>query len=102
MTELAERTRTDMSSVSVVVARLAEAGLIARERASDDARRLVLTPTRSGRAAIRKAPRVAQQELIDILEKLPANERKRFAETFAHIVDAMGGGPAPMFFEDGK
>lgn len=100
--ELAERTRTDVSSVSVVVARLADAGLLERERAGDDARRLVITPTRAGRAAMKKAPRAAQQALIEILESLPAEERKQFADTFAVIVEAMGGGPAPMFFEDEK
>jgi DNA-binding MarR family transcriptional regulator len=102
--ELAERTRTDQSSVSVVVARLCDAGLLARERAADDARRLVITPTRAGRAAMKKAPRVAQQELIEIIEQLPAAERKRFAATFAAIVDRLDGDrkPAPMFFEEGK
>jgi DNA-binding MarR family transcriptional regulator len=102
--ELAERTRTDQSSVSVVVARLCDAGLLARERASDDARRLVITPTRAGRAAMKKAPRVAQQELIEILDAMPAKERQRFADTFAAIVERLDAGqePAPMLFEDGK
>jgi len=102
--ELAERTRTDQSSVSVVVARLCDAGLLARERAADDARRLVITPTRAGRAAMKKAPRVAQQELIEIIDQLPAAERKRFAATFAAIVDRLDGGEttAPMFFEEEK
>src|SRR6185369_6780665 len=102
--ELADRTRTDQSSVSVVVTRLCDAGLLARERASDDARRLVITPTRAGRAAVRKAPRVAQQELIEILEEMPEAERKRFADTFARIVDRLDSGtePAPMLFEENK
>lgn len=103
--ELAERTRTDQSSVSVVVARLCDAGLLARERAEEDARRLVITPTRAGRAVIRKAPRVAQQELIEILERIPAAERKRFADTFVAIVEQLDGGgaePAPMLFEEEK
>jgi DNA-binding MarR family transcriptional regulator len=100
--DLAERTRTDQSSVSVVVTRLVDSGLLARERASDDARRLVINLTRAGRSALRKGPRVAQEDLIDILDALPAAERKRFADTFAKIVGAMGGegGAAPMFFEE--
>lgn len=102
--ELAERTRTDQSSVSVVVARLCDAGLLARERATDDARRLVITPTRSGRAAIKKAPRVAQQQLVEILDAMPVKERKRFAETFVAIINQLDKDeePAPMFFEEGK
>jgi DNA-binding MarR family transcriptional regulator len=102
--DLAERTRTDQSSVSVVVARLCDAGLLARERASDDARRLVITPTRAGRAAMKKAPRVAQQELVEILDEMPAKELKRFADTLAAIVNRLDKNeePAPMFFEEGK
>src|SRR5882762_3561794 len=50
LNELASRTLTDQSSVSVVVTRLVEAGLVSRERARDDARRLVLGLTRAGRA----------------------------------------------------
>ena len=102
LTELAERTRTDQSSVSVVVTRLAGAGLVARNRAEDDGRRLVLSLTRSGRAALQHAPRIAQHELVRAVEELPAAERRRFADTFAAIVERMGGGTAapPMFFED--
>src|SRR5436190_13999887 len=58
--ELAERTRTDQSSVSVVVTRLVDAGLVTRDRAEHDARRLELRLTKSGRAALQKAPAVAQ------------------------------------------
>jgi len=100
--ELAERTRTDQSSVSVVVTRLCDAGLLVRERAEDDARRLVIKPTRAGRSAIRKAPRVAQQELVDLLERMTEADRKQFAGYLVTIVDAMdrSGEAPPMFFED--
>ncbi|MGE3618601.1 MAG: MarR family winged helix-turn-helix transcriptional regulator, partial [Gemmatimonadales bacterium] len=37
--EVAERTYTDQSSVSVIVSRLARAGLVTRERSSKDGRR---------------------------------------------------------------
>jgi DNA-binding MarR family transcriptional regulator len=101
LTELAERTHTDQSSVSVVVARLVEAGLVSRERADDDARRLVLTLTRSGRAALSKAPPVAQERMLQIVEQLPVDDRRHFAETFARILDEMGAdAAAPMLFED--
>jgi DNA-binding MarR family transcriptional regulator len=99
--ELARRTRTDQSSVSTVVARLAESGLVVRERADDDARRLTLTLTRAGRAALQKAPLAAQELLLDAVEKLPRDECKRFVATFNHILDAMGADDvAPMLFED--
>ena len=98
--ELAERTHTDQSSVSVVVTRLVEAGLVERQRAQDDGRRLVLTLTRAGRNALQKAPPVAQEQLLEIIARLTPAERKRFAETFARIVDELGAGPAEMLFEE--
>ena len=99
--ELAERTHTDQSSASAVVARLVEKGFLSRERASDDARRLVLTLTTAGRAALRKAPSVAQEDLLAAVEKLPASERKEFADTFHTILDAIGAEKAaPLLFEE--
>lgn len=100
--DLAERTRTDQSSVSVVVGRLVAAGYVARGRAEDDARRLVLKLTRAGRAALQRVPPIAQEQLIGALETLPASARRQFADTFAELLDAMGAekGKPPMLFED--
>jgi DNA-binding MarR family transcriptional regulator len=99
--ELAERTRTDQSSVSVVVTRLVDGGFVTRERAEDDARRLVLTLTRAGRAILQKAPPVAQEELLRALDELAPQSRRRFADTFTDILAAMRAGQeAPMFFEE--
>jgi MarR family transcriptional regulator, organic hydroperoxide resistance regulator len=100
--DLAERTRTDQSSVSVVVGRLVAAGYITRARAEDDARRLVLKLTRSGRAALQRVPPIAQEQLIEALDTLPAFARRQFADTFAKLLDAMGAekGKPPMFFEE--
>lgn len=102
LNELAARTLTDQSSVSVVVTRLVAAGLVTRDRDGRDARRLVLHLTRSGRALLQKAPPVAQPRLLAVFDRLPESERKRFADTFEEIVTSVGAeeGPAPMFFED--
>ena len=59
--ELAERTHTDQSSVSVVVTRLVDAGLVQRDRDGEDARRLELSLTRAGRKTLEKAPAVTQE-----------------------------------------
>ncbi len=67
LSELAARTHTDQSSASTVVTRLVDSGLVTRERASEDARRLVLTLTRGGRAALKKAPPIAQEVLLQII-----------------------------------
>jgi DNA-binding MarR family transcriptional regulator len=102
LNDLASRTLTDQSSVSVVVTRLVEAGLVTRDRDERDARRLVLHLTKSGRALLRKAPPVAQERLLNVFDRMPEEERRRFADTFETIIDSVGAGdgPAPMIFEE--
>jgi len=102
LNDLASRTLTDQSSVSVVVTRLVEAGLVTRDRDERDARRLVLNLTRSGHALLQNAPPVAQERLLAVFDRLSDADRKRFADTFEEIVDNVGGddGPAPMLFEE--
>src|SRR2546423_5112313 len=50
LAELAERTLTDQSSVSTVVARLVAHGLVARRKGTGDRRRVELALTARGRA----------------------------------------------------
>jgi DNA-binding MarR family transcriptional regulator len=102
LNDLAERTRTDQSSVSVVVSRLVDAGLVTRERDARDARRLVLNLTKNGRAMLQRAPSVAQETILSVVERIPPTERKRFADSITALVEALGAepGPAPMLFED--
>lgn len=102
LSELAKRTLTDQSSVSVVVTRLADAGFITRDRDPQDARRLVLNLTKSGRAVIQRAPVPPQERVIEILERFSAADRKRFAELFERMMadlGEMGGAPPMMEFE---
>jgi DNA-binding MarR family transcriptional regulator len=102
--ELAERTHTHQSSVSVVAQALVEKGLVARARAADDARRLELTLTPAAKALLRKAPGAAQDRLIEALEKLPMATRKQLASSLGKLVEEAGLGDedAAMIFEDGN
>jgi DNA-binding MarR family transcriptional regulator len=102
LNDLAARTLTDQSSVSVVVTRLVDAGYVTRDRDERDARRLVLHLTRSGRALLQKAPPVAQERLLAVFETLQDEERTRFADIFEKIVNSVDADeePAPMLFED--
>jgi DNA-binding MarR family transcriptional regulator len=101
--ELAERTHTHQSSVSVVVQSLVDKGLVTRTRASDDARRLEVALTATARALLRKAPGVAQDRLIEAVEKLPPAARTQLAKSLARLVEEAGLGDeeAAMIFEDG-
>src|SRR5689334_18197749 len=75
LNELAQRTLTHQSSVSVVVQRLVEQGLVSRVRGKHDARRIELSLTPAARGKIRRAPEsAAQDRLLAGLEKLSASK----------------------------
>ena len=100
--ELADRTMTHQSSVSVVVSRLVERGLVARAPAPEDRRRQVVELTARGRLLHRKAPAVAQEMLIAAVRKLDPEQRRGLAGGLQALAAALGASPgrAAMFFED--
>jgi DNA-binding MarR family transcriptional regulator len=100
--ELAERTHTHQSSVSVVAQALVDKGLIARARAADDARRLELSLTPQARALLRKAPDAAQDHLIEAIGRMPSNLRSQLARGLARLCEEAGiaGEEAQMLFAD--
>lgn len=99
--ELARRTATHQSSVSVVASKLERLGLVKRERSATDARSIDVRITPRGRALLRKAPPTSQDLLIKSLQKLRPVDQRRLAsllgEWLAHA--RLDGSPAPMFFE---
>lgn len=99
---LAERTLTDPSSVSVVVGKLVGRGLLTRGRSAEDARRHVLTLTRSGAAVLARAPEPLPSRLVSAMAAMPPAEVRALARSLARLVRAAGleSGHAPMFFED--
>ena len=102
LNDLAERTLTHQSSVSVVVARLVERGLVARSRSSEDARRLELSLTAAGRRRLRDAPIVPQLQLVDAVLLLRPRDLQLLARLLRRLVEAMGATRIPpvMFGED--
>lgn len=99
---LSERTMTDPSSVSVVVAKLETRGLISTHQSSRDRRRTELALTGRGRRALASAPTLPQVALGSALTKMPAAHRRAIARELERLVDALGadGASPPMFFED--
>jgi DNA-binding MarR family transcriptional regulator len=102
LNDLANRTFTHQSTVSVVVDRLVSRGLVARLRSETDARQVELSLTPAGRAALRRAPPPAQSRLIAALRALPEAECRRLARTLGIVVRQMRvtGGPPGMFFSE--
>lgn len=100
--EVATRTMTHQSSVSVVVGRLVEKGLVTRERAADDARRVEIAITAAGRRLLRGAPGMAQERLLAALGALDEGDQRELARMLGRVARAMGAtdAPAALFFED--
>jgi len=101
---LAERTLTHQSTVSTVVAPLVRRGLVARRVDEEDGRKVALSLTRAGAAALLRSPTAPQAGLIRALERLPARTRRSLAKGLSVLLDEMGaaaaGGPAPLFFDE--
>ena len=89
LTELAERTHTDISSVSVVVSRLVEQGLVVRKSADDDRRRLSLGLTARGRALVRRAPETGASRLLRAASKLSDREVHTLSVSLAKLSNGL-------------
>ncbi len=102
LNELAERTLTDQSSVSVVVKRLVARNLVARRPSRVDARRVELALTASGRKLLAKCPEPTQVKLVSALQRLSAPELQELSTGLVALVREMGLGhkTAGMFFDD--
>ena len=102
LNDLAARTLTHKSSVSVVVSRLVDRGLVRRQRSSADGRSVVLTLTPGGRRALERAPDSAQNRMLAALRRFPPAQLARFAGLFERFTAELGvAGLEPlMLFED--
>jgi DNA-binding MarR family transcriptional regulator len=102
LNELADRTVTDQSSVSVVVKRLVARGMVARKASREDARRIELTLTAAGRRMLARCPEPTQVRLVSALRRLSRRELGGLTEGLAALIREMGldDTKVRMFFED--
>jgi DNA-binding MarR family transcriptional regulator len=102
LSDLAQRTLTDRSSVATIVDRLAERKLITSTVDPDDRRRSVIRLTARGRALLRTAPESPTATLFDGLERLTDAELDGLTRGLTKLVGAMGlsGTPAETLFDD--
>lgn len=102
LNELAARTLTHQSSVSVVVSRLVARGLVRRRPSPGDARRLELALTDRGREVLARSPGSTQDRIIAAVAALPEAEQRAFAATLERLLRAAGADDraAPMLFTD--
>jgi DNA-binding MarR family transcriptional regulator len=83
--ELADATFTHQSSVSMVVARLAEGKLVTRNTAANDARKVVVSLTSAGRAMLKRSPDAGQAKLVRALGSLPRAELSALADNLTAL-----------------
>jgi len=102
LNEVAARTLTHQSSVSVVVSRLVDGGLVSRTRSGEDSRRLELALTHKGEALLRQAPGASQERLIDGLRGMSVKERRQLRLALDRWLQEVGVKERipVMFFED--
>ena len=102
LNELAERTATHQSSVSVVVRRLVDRGFVTRVASTSDRRRVHIALTAAGESLLRGAPPTVQSDLMHGMSRMRPDQRATLAELLELWVLASGIDLAapPMMFED--
>ncbi len=102
MNELAARTMTDQSSVSVVVSRLEAKGLVARAPSITDARRTRVEITPAGRELLEGRQPTVQARLISALGAMSQDSLTLLEFELTELTALMGAAhePATLFFED--
>lgn len=99
--ELAGRTRTHPSSVSVVVSRLVARGLVDRQESAEDRRRVEVACTEAGRACLLESPSQPQDQLIAALGAMEPAARAALADGLQVLAQAVSAEEVPpMFFDD--
>ena len=102
LNELADRTLTDQSSVSVVVKRLADRKLVARKASPVDARRIELSLTAGGKRLLARCPEPTQARLVRSLRRMSGAELASLMKGLTALLREMGiENAAPtMFFDE--
>src|SRR6478672_7740671 len=79
LNDLADRTATHQSSVSVVVRRLVDRGLVTRRTSTTDKRRVQIAATPEGEKLLVGAPRTIQMRLMNAVGTLPPADQETLA-----------------------
>lgn len=101
--QLARALAVHQSSLSLLIDRLEQRGLVRRRRSRSDGRVVELLLTPRGHTLAAEAPEAAQGRLLHALEQLPAPRVREIREAVEQIVGAMEASDveARFFFADG-
>jgi DNA-binding MarR family transcriptional regulator len=89
-TQLVEKTGVDRSTLADIVRRMLKKGLLQRRRTKDDARAYAVKLTEEGWRILKTADPLAKRVDDKILAALPGQQRERFLQDLALIVEALG------------
>lgn len=94
VTELRRRLGLDAGYASRLLAKLAERGLLTRQRSSEDGRRQVIRLTESGRAEQRKLEQRTIEQISALLDRLSEEDQGRLVAAM-HVIGGLVGGTEP-------
>jgi DNA-binding MarR family transcriptional regulator len=103
--ELQLAVRTGQSAVSILVARLARAGLVTRATAEHDRRRRAVTLTAKGAKLAKRGPTPPLRRLLDALAEVSESDLRQLSHGLAALAAAFGVGdddPPPLFEKPGR
>src|SRR5215212_2954714 len=89
--QLAERTYTHQSSVSMLVAKLVDSRLVTRTSAKGDARMVAISLTPAGRAVLRRSPGSGQARLVKALKTMSRSDLRSLSanlDALTRLLDA--------------
>jgi DNA-binding MarR family transcriptional regulator len=100
--EIAARTKTDQSSVSVVVKKLTEKKFLSRKTDPNDQRKALLSLTATGISVANRPSGLVQDHLLSAIQSLPKGERIRLAALLQKLnqIAKIDQEPTTLFFED--
>ncbi len=102
MAELADRTLTDQSSVSIVVSRLEAKKLLVRKTAPMDRRRVEIKLTATGKKIVATGPTAPQPKIIAAIDAMIPSKRGEVVRALEQLAQAIGAGDTEpmMLFEE--
>lgn len=102
ISELARRIMTHQNSVSVVVNRLIERGLVLRRSSENDAQKMDVSLSAKGHSFLERSQPAAQEGLISAIGKLSTGQRAALSDLLRALVLKAGlaDGRPQLFFEN--
>jgi DNA-binding MarR family transcriptional regulator len=103
--ELSRTLQLTQPTVNGIIDRLERAGLVKRERSTDDRRKVGVSLTEAGRARLTALPTPLQAQFIERLMVLSVDERAALLQSLNRIVELMEAGAidaAPILLPDAE